>query len=127
MAMGRGGRLTVHVHDDSSLEALSLARFVTARGAKEVVMLPLLGHTDSNPTIPAKVSSRPVSSSFTNLTAGSTTGYVASAHDLQVTELICLCVSHSLTFPFSSLVHRPPDAPHPPVVTCLRGTSLTPP
>ena len=81
LAVGRGGRLTFHAHDGSSREALSLARFVSARGGREVVMLPLLGHTNTSTTTSACHDPSPSPSPPT------TTGYVASAHDLQVTDL----------------------------------------
>ena len=106
MALGRGGRLTFHAHDDSSREALSLARFVSARGTREVVMLPLLGHTDSTPT-QTTASSNPDPCPHTNSTAAATTGYVASAHDLQVIDLSSLCLYVYLSHPPHSLIHSP--------------------
>ena len=87
-------------------------------------MLPLLGHTDSTPTQTTASSSHDPCP-HTNSTAAATTGYVASAHDLQVIypPSVCMCISppHSLThsFTLSSLVTRIIGAPRAPVVASV--------
>ena len=86
----------------ASREALSLARFVEARGGREVALLPMLGPLDSlsNPAAAASSSSSSSSAAasacFLGPGGGSlppATAYVPSAHDLVARPLGPLSVS----------------------------------
>ena len=73
-------------------------------------MLPLLGHTATPTTTNAcpdqSSGPGPVSVTLTAADATATTGYVASAHDLQVTDRPlseCLCVCESYHYPHSDV------------------------
>ena len=77
-------------------EALSLARFVAARGGREVALLPMLGPTDTLPRAPAPTSPTDSQGCFVGPGGGPlppATAYVPVAHDLVARPVGALGVS----------------------------------